>query len=193
MSPGRGPRSLVFGVVVATMLAVAACGDTGDITAVGEPQGVTTTAGEETTSESSDETTGTIETETTDAGTTATTAGGDTGTTAAPGGDATETTVASDVSWTSSPGEFRGQDGLRVAYDCTPGGTPAAVWGTGPFTDDSSVCTAGVYAGVITVAGGGRVVVRITPGLDEYSAGAANGITASGYGTWAGSFEVVAG
>ena len=98
---------------------------------------------------------------------------------------------ALDNSWVASAGEYRGQDGLRVAYNCPAGGTLASLWGTGPFTDDSSVCTAGVFLGLITTEGGGRIVIEIAPGQDAYAAGEGHGVAAASYGTWAGSFDIV--
>lgn len=172
--------SLTIGALV---LGVAACGDTGKITVAGESTPLSTT----TTIESDVDTT----VPTTAPETTTSTPADDVTTTlmGGPGGAAGPADQdATDNSWTASPGEFRGQDGLRVAYTCPPGGPIASLWGTGPFTDDSSVCTAGVFAGLITVEGGGRVVVEIAPGAESYATGEANGVTAQQYGTWAGSF-----
>lgn len=121
--------------------------------------------------------------------------------TSAPTSERTETTLAGDaepvdedaegVGWASTAREYRGEIGWRVAFDCPADGDPGAVWGTGPFTDDSSVCTAGAYVGVITVSDGGRVVIEIADGLDDYPGGVLNGITAESYGPWPGSFDVI--
>jgi hypothetical protein len=62
------------------------------------------------------------------------------------------------------------------------------VWGDGIYTDDSSVCTAAVHAGLITVAEGGRVVIEISAGLDAYEGATANGVTTLPYASWPGSF-----
>ena len=61
--------------------------------------------------------------------------------------------VALDVTWTANATDHQGDDGLFVAYDCTPDGIDATVWGDGVYTDDSSVCTAAVFEGLITVGG----------------------------------------
>ena len=95
---------------------------------------------------------------------------------------------ATDVSWTLNAIEFRGQDGSRVAYDCPAGGTISVVWGTDTYTDDSSVCTAAVHAGLISVEDGGRVVIEIAPGEEGYTGSEANGVTSNDYGSWDGSF-----
>ena len=100
-------------------------------------------------------------------------------------------TDAADAPWLLNATQYRGRDGLRVGYVCPPAGTPATVWGNGPFTDDSSVCTAAAFAGLFTTAEGGRVVIRIDPGQQSYLGGESNGITALEYGSWDGSFTVL--
>jgi hypothetical protein len=95
------------------------------------------------------------------------------------------------VTWSSSATEYRGQEGLLVAYDCPPGGVPGSVWGTDIYTDDSSVCSAAVHLGLITEATGGTVVIQISDGLDAYEGSTANGITSSSYPAWSGSFTFV--
>jgi hypothetical protein len=97
------------------------------------------------------------------------------------------------VTWSTSATGFRGQQGLRVALVCPPGGTAGTVWGTGPYTDDSSVCTAAVHAGVITLAQGGTVALEIQPGLGAYRGSTRNGVTTHPWGQWHGSFAVTAG
>lgn len=95
------------------------------------------------------------------------------------------------ASWTTTAGDLRGRAG-RFAFDCpaNSGRTGGTVWGTGPYTDDSSVCTAGVHAGTLGF-GGGRVVVEMRPGQTTYGGSARNGVTAADYGEWSGSFVVV--
>lgn len=94
------------------------------------------------------------------------------------------------VTWRSSAEEFRGRDGTLVTYDCPPQGTAGSIWGDGPYTDDSSVCTAGVHAGRITLAEGGTVVIRIEPGMDAYASSDANGIVTRSWRSWGGSFVI---
>ena len=92
------------------------------------------------------------------------------------------------MTWTANATEYQGEDGLVVAYDCTPDGIDATVWGNRIYTDDSSVCTAAVFEGLITVEGGGRVVIQIVGGRDDYDAATANGITTLAFERWPGSF-----
>lgn len=97
------------------------------------------------------------------------------------------------VTWRTSASGFRGQDGLRVTLACPAGGVAGSVWGSGPYTDDSSVCTAAVHAGVITLARGGTVAIEIQPGLGAYAGSTRNGVTTHGWGQWHGTFAVRAG
>ena len=77
---------------------------------------------------------------------------------------------------------------MVVSYACSPGGEFGTVWGTDVYTDDSSICTAGVHAGKITREQGGVVIVRVKPGQPVYVGTTRNGVTSSDYGEWSGSF-----
>jgi hypothetical protein len=93
--------------------------------------------------------------------------------------------------WNLTAGAFRTYAGARFVYECPAGGPPNTIWGTDVYTDDSSVCSAGVHVGLITVAGGGNVTIEIRPGQQSYAASTRNGITSISYGSWSGSFVVV--
>lgn len=95
---------------------------------------------------------------------------------------------ATDVSWGLDATEYRGQDGRRIAFLCPPDGEIGSVWGTGTYTDDSSVCSAAVHAGLINTVEGGRVVIEIAPGEDAYEGTEAKGVSSRDYGSWSGSF-----
>ena len=82
-------------------------------------------------------------------------------------------------------------DEMQVDYVCPAGGTAHSVWGTDVYTDDSSVCTAAVHAGVITLEEGGTVTIEIRPGESSYEASERNGITSGSWGSWTGSFVVI--
>ena len=79
--------------------------------------------------------------------------------------------------WGANASHLRGQNGKRFAYTCPAGGGAGTVWGSGTYTDDSSVCTAAVHAGLITLAGGGTVTIEIRPGLPSYTGSTRNGST----------------
>jgi hypothetical protein len=95
------------------------------------------------------------------------------------------------LGWTATVRPYRGADGTRYLTICPAGGTVARVWGSGPYTDDSYVCAAGVHAGVITVAAGGSVVAEIRPSLSSYAGSTRNGVTSASYGAWGGSIVIV--
>jgi LCCL domain-containing protein len=93
--------------------------------------------------------------------------------------------------WAATAGEHRGLDGEQFTYNCPPDGDARSLWGTDVYTDDSSVCTAAVHAGAITIDEGGEVRIEIRPGEDSYEGTEQNGIESSPYGAWGGSFVVV--
>ena len=74
---------------------------------------------------------------------------------------------------------------------CPPDGTFGEVWGTDTYTDDSSVCTAGVHRGVITRERGGRVTIIIRPALESYQGSVRHGVVSLSFGPWDGSYVVV--
>ena len=95
--------------------------------------------------------------------------------------------------WSTTASDYRGQDGLLVAFQCAKNPrlvNLGNVWGTDTYSDDSSVCSAGVHAGAITYQDGGLVVFEIRPGLDDYQASIRNGVSSATWGTWGGSFVV---
>jgi hypothetical protein len=93
--------------------------------------------------------------------------------------------------WTASATNLVGQSGSRFEYVCPAYGRLDQVWGTNVYTDDSSVCTAAVQAGLITVADGGLVTIEHLPGQPSYTGSTANGVTSNGYGSWTGSFQLI--
>ncbi len=96
--------------------------------------------------------------------------------------------TAEDVTWDLDASQFQSDVGTTVAFDCSEDGTIGSVWGSGTYTSDSSVCSAAVHAGLISVEDGGRVVIEITPGEESYEGSEANGVTSTEYGSWPGSF-----
>lgn len=59
----------------------------------------------------------------------------------------------------------------------------APVWGSGPYTADSNICTAALHAGAIS-AKGGAVFVTATQGLNSYSGTDQNGVSTSNWGSY---------
>ena len=100
--------------------------------------------------------------------------------------DADDLEVSTDIGWSRRANFYNAGDTVTVS--CMAAGAPAAVWGTGPFTADSSICTAAVFAGIIDT-GGGEVSFEFSEGLDSYPAGEANGVTTREYGSYGSSFD----
>lgn len=79
------------------------------------------------------------------------------------------------------------------SYTCTcpPAGTPRSVWGSGPFTGDSDICTAALFAGVVGREGG-LVVAERRDGQSSYPAGQANGVKTQRWAAYDVSFDFAA-
>ncbi len=99
--------------------------------------------------------------------------------------------AVSGSSWSADAKQLRGQNGSIFTFRCPKGGRAHTIWGSGIYTDDSSVCTAAVHAGWITRASGGMVKIRIRPGRSSYKGTRRHGITSHRWGRWYGSFIVV--
>jgi LCCL domain len=91
--------------------------------------------------------------------------------------------------WRTNGIAHRGQIGTSFVHTCPPGGTFGSVWGTGIFSDDSSICTAAVHAGRLQQASGGPVTVFVHPGRANYQGSMANGVTSRDFGRFSGSFS----
>ena len=104
-------------------------------------------------------------------------------------GSSTSAGSAQSINWATQADGWRGKNGQRYVLQCPAGGTISGrIWGTDLYTDDSSICTAAVHAGLITAASGGVVTIEIRPGAGAYNATARNGVASRAYGGWAGSF-----
>jgi len=86
------------------------------------------------------------------------------------------------IRWATKASAYRVKVGIRVTVGCPAGGQRTNIWGTGEYTDDSSICTAAVHAGFITVARGGVVTLEIQSGKASYTGSTQHGVTS---GTWA--------
>ena len=98
------------------------------------------------------------------------------------------------ITWSTQADSFRGQNGRQFSFICPSNGTASSrLWGSGLYTDDSSICTAAVHAGVINVVSGGTVTIEIRPGSNSYAASTRHAVNSRSYGAWSGSFIVVGG
>jgi hypothetical protein len=94
------------------------------------------------------------------------------------------------VGWSDAATAYRETPGTHSVW-CPPGGEAATVWGSGPYTDDSSICSAAVHAGAISLAQGGAVTISTANALRAYPASAQNGVQTLAYGAYENAFEVV--
>jgi hypothetical protein len=102
----------------------------------------------------------------------------------APTDQPTATETALDTNWTTDAGDYTQEYGKVVAFDCPVAGIPQRIFGGPIYRYDSSICTAAVHDGRIKLKNGGRVIVEIREGQDEYKASRNNGITSEeAYGT----------
>jgi type II secretory pathway pseudopilin PulG len=71
------------------------------------------------------------------------------------------------------------------------GSKTGIVWGSDPYTDDSSVATAAVHAGLI--AAGEKATIRVCamPGQSSYTGSTKNGVTTYNWASWPGSFTLI--
>jgi hypothetical protein len=98
------------------------------------------------------------------------------------------------LDWSAHATSLENRIGERFTFTCPPNGTLSTrVWGTDLYTHDSSICSAAVHAGVITVARGGTVTIEMRPGAPSYQGNTRNGVLSRSYGAWNGSFVFVAG
>lgn len=104
----------------------------------------------------------------------------------APPGSVEFTTSA--ATWKETLSSKASELGAKVTVTCSSNGRAGSVWGSGPFTTDSSVCTAAVFAGLITFKDGGQVVAEIGPGQSSFNGSTKNGVTTSEYGSYDSSF-----
>ena len=100
-----------------------------------------------------------------------------------------------EVDWRTSPLDLnlRGLNGERFRFRCSPGkAVGGQVIGSGPYTDGSSICAAGVHAGAIRAAAGGLVTIEVRPGEAHYEASWSHYVHSESYEKfWSGSFLVI--
>jgi hypothetical protein len=109
---------------------------------------------------------------------------------ARPDADNDETGDVTPIGWDTPAGGFKGETGQTYRFSCPAAGETQAIWGSDVYTDDSSICTAAVHAGVITRAQGGLVTIEIRPGRSTYGSTLRHGIKSNNFGEYARSFVV---
>lgn len=94
------------------------------------------------------------------------------------------------IGWATTANKLSPAFRERLSLVCPPGGEPSRVWGTGTYSSDSSICSAAVHAGVITVAQGGRFAFEVAPGQTMYIGSTRNGISSASFATFKNSFRI---
>jgi hypothetical protein len=92
--------------------------------------------------------------------------------------------TAVDVTWATSAMAMACVPGARHRYRCPARGTLAPCWGTDLYTHDSSVCSAAVHAGRVTVDDGGEVTFEMRAGAAGYIGSTRRGVTSLSTGSW---------
>lgn len=86
---------------------------------------------------------------------------------------------------------LRASVGQRFRIECPGDSEGGPVWGTGRYSDDSSVCTAAIHFGVINSEKGGSVVIQIMTGTTNLVGTTRNGIKSLARSNAEGSFSFV--
>jgi|GEM_PF-338386 len=87
--------------------------------------------------------------------------------------------------------DYRGHDGRSFLFQVVGRASNAgSVWGTDIYTDDSTLASAAVHAGVLADGQEGVVKVTILPGLSSYRGSTRNGYTSYEYGPFDGSYSI---
>ena len=88
--------------------------------------------------------------------------------------------------------DLEGEVGASFYVSCPADCTTGSVWGTGPYTRDTRICTAGIHAGAIPTSGG-LDKASIAEGKDSYEGSEANGVTSREWASYETSLAVEAG
>lgn len=85
---------------------------------------------------------------------------------------------------------FRGRNNEVIYFAIPAKAGRGGLWGTDIYTDDSSLASAAVHAGILAIDEAGIVKVTILPGQSHYLGSTRNGITSTEYGAFVGSYSV---
>lgn len=96
-----------------------------------------------------------------------------------------------DASATAAQFGVRGWNRYIANFACSRNLGVGPVWGTKVYTDNSSICTAAVHAGLITLSEGGVVTIFVTEGKGVYFGSRLNGILTMNGDAFPGSFFFV--
>ncbi|MEZ6056037.1 MAG: LCCL domain-containing protein [Planctomycetaceae bacterium] len=89
-----------------------------------------------------------------------------------------------------SPRAYRGRH-QEIHFQEVTGSTSGSVWGSGPYTDDSSLAAAAVHSGHLAVGEKRVVAFRVLPDAGTYQGSTAHDITTMDYAGYLGAFEIL--
>jgi hypothetical protein len=81
-----------------------------------------------------------------------------------------------EITWRTGAMLWRGQDSAIRIVQCPGSRVGGLIWGRDIYADESAICPAAVHAGLIKLAIGGTVTLRIDPPLESYAGGVRHGI-----------------
>ena len=94
------------------------------------------------------------------------------------------------IGWDTTAGGFKGETGKTYTFQCPSDGTSHGVYGSDVYTDFSSICTAAVHVGVMSLENGGIVTIEYRPGRQIYGSTVRNGIKTYTTGEYRRSFVI---
>lgn len=94
------------------------------------------------------------------------------------------------IAWDTSAATFKGEKGQTYTFRCPAEGTAQTIYGSDIYTDDSSICTAAVHVGLITLERGGTVTIEIRHGRSTYGSTTRHGIKSNNWGEYGRSFLI---
>lgn len=98
--------------------------------------------------------------------------------------DKSDAELAKIINWSDSPNHLRleSQIDRDFTFICPENGSVVEITGTNLYATSSSICTAAAHAGVIKIATGGLVKIRIKPESEIYQGSTQHGIESSDNG-----------
>jgi len=95
------------------------------------------------------------------------------------------------VDWLLTAEGLEASVGQRVTLKLPSNGQVSSVWGTGVYTNDSSIGSAAVHMGLLTFEKSGEVTIEIRKGQASYEGSIRNGVSSTPYGEWGESFVFI--
>ncbi len=101
----------------------------------------------------------------------------------------TGNTATTTIGWNTTAEDKSQFINQQFTFNCPGNGVIKKVWGTGVYTDDSSICSAAVHSNLITLQRGGDVTILMKPGQNSYRGTSSNGVVSRNEGSAPASFS----